>query len=85
VTNAVKHAHASEVRISVRIVNELVEVTVDDDGGGGATLRPGGGIAGLRERVTEMGGRLTVTSPLGEGTRIVGLIPVLTRASTVMR
>ncbi|HVU73389.1 MAG TPA: sensor histidine kinase [Mycobacteriales bacterium] len=75
VTNAVKHSRAKEVRISVRVVRDQVEVTVDDDGLGGAVPRIGGGIAGLQERVAEMGGRLSVTSPLGEGTRIVGLIP----------
>ena len=76
VTNAVKHARASEVRISVRVVKDQIEVTVDDDGLGGAVPRAGGGIAGLHERVAEMGGRLSLTSPLGEGTRIVGLIPL---------
>jgi signal transduction histidine kinase len=83
VTNAVKHAHASEVQISVREVNGKFEVSVDDDGVGGAVPRAGGGLAGLIERVSELGGRLSVTSPDGEGTRIVAMIPASTRASSV--
>jgi signal transduction histidine kinase len=54
-----------------------VEVTVRDNGAGGAAVRPGGGLAGLRDRVVELGGRLDVHSPPGFGTTLHAVIPVV--------
>ncbi len=51
----------------------LVEVL--DDGTGGAAVSPGGGLAGLQDRVSALGGTLAVDSPPGSGTRIVASIP----------
>ena len=72
--NAVKHADATRVTISaVREGGRLI-VEVDDDGGGGANPA-GGGLRGLADRLEAHGGHLTVTSPAGGGTRIVGELP----------
>ena len=38
---------------------------VRDDGAGGATVKPGGGLAGLRDRVQALDGTLAVSSPPG--------------------
>ncbi|GAA0902563.1 sensor histidine kinase [Virgisporangium aurantiacum] len=64
-TNVVKHSGAFAARVSARVARGLLVVTVHDDGTGGAFLRPGGGLAGLSDRVTAVGGRLTVDSPSG--------------------
>jgi len=74
-TNAVKYASAT--RVSMRAVREngALHVSVSDDGVGGAVLRRGSGLAGLRDRVTALGGTLEVFSPQGEGTRIEVAIP----------
>jgi signal transduction histidine kinase len=40
-------------------------VEIRDDGSGGATVTPGGGLAGLRDRVEALDGSLTVASPPG--------------------
>ena len=45
-----------------------------DDGVGGADLQ-GRGIRGLADRVETLGGTLTVTSTLGQGTRVTAVIP----------
>jgi signal transduction histidine kinase len=50
-------------------------VEVADDGSGGASEERGTGIAGLRERVGSLGGRLDVTSIPGAGTTLVARLP----------
>jgi signal transduction histidine kinase/uncharacterized protein YhfF len=70
ITNALKHAGASQVRVEVRLLGQRLLVAVSDDGCGGASASPGGGLAGLADRVTAVGGTLRVESPRGEGTRL---------------
>ena len=50
-------------------------IEVADDGVGGADAAGGSGLRGLADRVEALGGRLTVESPPGGGTRIVAEIP----------
>lgn len=64
-TNVVKHSGAFSARVSARVARRMLLVSVHDDGAGGAVLRPGGGLAGLSDRVTAVGGRLAVDSPSG--------------------
>ena len=74
-TNAAKHADASSVRVCVRDLPDRLLVEVLDDGVGGASTSPGGGLAGLQDRVAALGGTLAVDSPPGSGTRITASIP----------
>jgi PAS domain S-box-containing protein len=74
-TNASKHARASGVRVSVEHRNGNAVVEVADDGVGGADLRGGSGLRGLRDRVEALGGTLTVESREGEGTTLVARLP----------
>jgi signal transduction histidine kinase len=74
-TNAAKHADATSVRVCVRPEGDRLLVEVADDGIGGATSSPGGGLAGLQDRVAALGGTLDVDSPPGRGTRITASIP----------
>jgi signal transduction histidine kinase len=49
-------------------------VEVEEEGGGEA--RPeGGGLRGLADRIEALGGRLTIDSPRGGGTRITATLP----------
>jgi signal transduction histidine kinase len=73
--NAVKHAGARNIRVHLRQDVRSVALEIADDGVGldPATARKRGGL-GLRameERATELGGRLTVKSGPGEGTRVL--------------
>ncbi|HKE78751.1 MAG TPA: ASCH domain-containing protein, partial [Solirubrobacteraceae bacterium] len=54
----------------VRLLGQRLLVAVRDDGCGGASLDAGGGLAGLADRVTAVGGTLRVDSPPGKGTRL---------------
>ncbi|MGZ6270128.1 MAG: hypothetical protein ACXWMU_06130 [Candidatus Limnocylindrales bacterium] len=49
---------------------------VRDDGVGGATVVPGGGLAGLRDRVRALDGSLAVTSPPGGPTMVHVELPI---------
>jgi signal transduction histidine kinase len=73
--NAAKHAEASSVTVSVSQSSDRVSLTVVDDGVGGADLGKGSGLRGLADRVEALGGRLSVRSPVGGGTRLDATIP----------
>jgi signal transduction histidine kinase len=76
-TNVAKHARAN--RCDVRLLRQpgWLFVEIRDDGTGGARLVPGGGLAGLRDRVEALDGRLELTSPAGGPTVIRVTLPVV--------
>ena len=73
--NATKHSGARRVSIAVREQDVGPVLSVTDDGDGGARLVPGGGLAGLRERVQTVDGRLEVNSPPGGPTVVTIELP----------
>jgi signal transduction histidine kinase len=74
-TNVVKHARASNCRIRVSVDDELV-VEVSDNGVGiPRGYHPGVGIRSMRERATELGGSLTVSSQ-SSGTQVAVRFPL---------
>lgn len=77
--NTTKHAGPASISIGVSCDGDVLHATIADDGCGGATLGGGSGLIGLVDRIEALGGRLTVLSPPGVGTRIdiaLGLEPV---------
>ncbi|MET9795390.1 sensor histidine kinase [Nocardiopsis alba] len=78
-TNVAKHAEASEVRVVVERRQgpreDLLLVTVTDDGVGGADPELGTGLYGLWDRVDAVDGVLNVRSPEGGGTVLTAEIP----------
>ncbi|WP_371780744.1 sensor histidine kinase [Streptosporangium subroseum] len=75
VTNAVKHARATRARISIARDDTDLVVEVEDNGRGGAGVRDGGGLAGLRRRLAVFDGALEITSPAGGPTRARMTVP----------
>ena len=75
-TNAARHAHASAVGVEAEIVGDLLRVTVRDDGVGGASLAGGSGLAGLKDRVEALGGRIVLHSPPGAGSSLRAELPL---------
>jgi signal transduction histidine kinase len=75
-TNAVKHARATRVRIGVRHAGGVLAVSVGDDGRGGADPAGGSGLQGLADRVAALGGELTLISPPGGGTTVKAMLAI---------
>jgi GAF domain-containing protein len=75
-TNVVKHARATAATVTARVQASELCVEIWDDGAGGASGGKLTGLGGLEDRVSALGGRLTVDSPVGEGTRVGALLPV---------
>ncbi len=74
-TNAAKHSRADRVDIRVTESADVVEVTVRDNGFGGATEEPAGGLHGIRRRLAAFDGELAVTSPAGGPTTVRIAVP----------
>jgi signal transduction histidine kinase len=80
-TNVVKYAEARLVEVSLRDYSNHVEVEIRDDGKGfdvTAAKPSTHGLAGMRHRVEAAGGRLSIQSRPGSGTRILATLPKVT-------
>ena len=75
-TNTAKHAHACTVYVHVDAGDEVLRVSVRDDGRGGADAHGGSGLVGLTDRVQALGGRLWLHSPPGAGTTLRAELPL---------
>ncbi|NJP88905.1 sensor histidine kinase [Nonomuraea sp. FMUSA5-5] len=81
--NTIKHAGASRAGVTIGYRPESVTVEVTDDGRGAAEVTEGHGLAGMRERVSALGGVLTA-GPVPGGFAVRAEIPVAgTGAGTV--
>ncbi|MEU6553362.1 DUF4118 domain-containing protein [Streptomyces sp. NPDC046915] len=74
-TNAVKHAQASFVTVTVDAGSDVLRVRVQDDGVGGADFATGTGLVGLRDRVEALDGRMSLDSPRASGTTLSAELP----------
>ena len=74
-TNAAKHARASQVAVSALRRNGNLVVSVRDDGIGGAVAADGSGLLGMTDRVAALGGSVRVDSPRGRGTTVTAELP----------
>jgi signal transduction histidine kinase len=75
-TNASKHANATRVWVSLSIEDDVLLLSIRDDGVGGADPRRGSGLTGLRDRIEALGGRIQIESQTGSGTVIEVEIPI---------
>jgi two-component system sensor histidine kinase UhpB len=81
--NVIKHARVGEARVRIWRAGSMASVAVEDAGIGfdPAAVRSGFGLLALRDRVTQMGGRLETTSAPGSGTRVVVSVPCALRGT----
>jgi len=78
-SNVVRHAQAMTATVTVRKTERGATITVADDGRGFAPGRAAPdhhGLANMRSRALDLGGRLEVRSTPGEGTRIIASVPL---------
>jgi PAS domain S-box-containing protein len=78
-TNTAKHAHASAVHVAVQALDGVLELSIRDDGSGGADPTRGSGLIGLADRVDALGGTIEVASPVGQGTALLVTLPIKER------
>lgn len=74
-TNVARHSGATNVQVTATRESDVLTVEVRDDGAGNARVEPGGGLAGLVDRVEALDGQLTVSSPDGGPTVIHVEVP----------
>jgi signal transduction histidine kinase len=75
-TNSLKHAAARRVRVLIECRADRLEVTVTDDGrGGAADPAKGNGLTGMRERVRVYGGTLLAGPAAGGGFTVHAVLP----------
>ena len=76
-TNALKHAHASDADVTVRYRPDELEIEVRDNGQGSATNGGlGHGLIGIRERVMIYGGRMTAGTSVDGGFVLTTRLPL---------
>lgn len=74
-TNVTRHSGARRAYVRVQRQGDTLLVEVEDDGTGGAVVRPGSGLAGIQGRVEAHDGTLRVHSPAGGPTLVTAVIP----------
>jgi signal transduction histidine kinase len=74
--NVAKHSGARSCEVRCRREGLRLVVEVWDDGAGGASVEPSGGLAGLAGRVAGVDGSFTVSSPVGGPTLVRAELPV---------
>ena len=83
-TNAARHAGAKKIALCLRLRDDDLELTVQDDGCGfdqdAVRLRPADrsslGLISMKERAALAGGKIEVESSSGSGTRVLALFPL---------
>lgn len=76
VSNAVRHASPSRIRISLAVGERQLRLAVSDDGRGIATRAPRGmGLDNMRQRLHALGGSLQIRRRRPRGTSIVAQLP----------
>lgn len=79
--NIIKHSGATEVRISLHIVDETIHLVIEDNGRGfrqaDAPPGKGNGLSNMNNRLVRLGGRVGIRSEPGGGTRVEVLQPIL--------
>ena len=81
-TNVAKHAQASYVSVKLTSTEHEISLTVEDNGRGfdsetqaQAQIKRGIGLLGIQERLELLCGRLVIDSKVGQGTRLIAVVP----------
>ncbi len=86
--NVVRHASATNVQITLQAPGRTLALEVADDGSGFdpamAAKTAKFGLVGMRERAESIGGRVTISSAPGEGTRIRVELPLVAQDAPVI-
>jgi signal transduction histidine kinase len=75
-TNVAKHAEVGAAEVHAWCTDQAAHVAISDNGAGSADAAGGTGLRGLADRVEALGGKLSVDSAPGSGTRVVAELPI---------
>jgi signal transduction histidine kinase len=78
-TNITRYSQAKNISNSIKIIEETIVFTIEDDGIGfdphSIQTKRSFGILGMRERVLALGGKFELVSSPGKGTKIIVSLP----------
>jgi len=74
-TNAFRHGMATVIRINFWISENILHLTIHDNGIGANEIIDGIGVAGMRERISDIGGSLEIRN-VDDGFKINADIPL---------
>ncbi len=78
INNAAKYSQAKQLKISLSIVNQEIQIEISDDGiGFDTTITKGNGLGNMQKRIAEINGNLTIVSEPNKGTMITATIPIV--------
>jgi signal transduction histidine kinase len=75
ITNSVRHARARNLWIRLSRGRDGIAMSARDDGRGVEEVRAGNGLSGMRERLSQLGGKLEVESGQGQGFALHAWLP----------
>jgi signal transduction histidine kinase len=85
-TNILRHANAKRVFILLKVINEQIHMTIEDDGVGFDSTKEKNknsfGILGMAERIKALKGNFELFSSPGKGTKLSFIIPLFTETPT---
>jgi ligand-binding sensor domain-containing protein/signal transduction histidine kinase len=86
VTNALRHAQARKVVVTIGFLAESISLSVEDDGKGfdphSPEHQPGLGLLGMQQRASQLGGSLMQESAPGRGSRIFTTLPIMQESNS---
>jgi len=80
ITNTVRHSGARTLWLRFEQDGGEIAIRARDDGRGSDNLKPGNGLAGMRERLAQFGGRLNITTARDRGFALDAWLPLETTA-----
>lgn len=75
-TNAARHGPAETLHVRLDRRDDQLVLTIEDDGYVAGPVRPGSGLAGMRERLAELGGSLEISTAERGGLRLAASLPL---------
>ena len=83
-TNVVKHSNATRAQVQLTHHDTGLDITVRDDGSGGADAANGTGLRGIARRLSAFDGTLEVSSPPGGPTNLAMVLPCASSSPKTM-
>lgn len=74
IANVIKHSGASELHISTKLMDDVISLSVKDNGCGISGDQSGHGLKNMRERIEMMGGSLTINALPSSGTHLLFML-----------